>query len=101
MAEIAACGGFSSLDSADLEGIADYIGQLSELDPGSFSFRYWYDKDGKRSLSEALTHINLRNFANLMERLSLSISVVEDVAGLIRDYRAEMRAEMAQYMDYA
>ena len=70
LAAIAEAAGWSPLDSADVEGVDDYIRQLSSLDPDSFCFRYWHSKKGSRSLPEDLKHINLRHFADMMERLA-------------------------------
>jgi len=58
------------LPTDDIEGIDDYIRQISEVDPYSYSLRYAHSKKGDPSLPEGLTHINLRHFGELMDRLA-------------------------------
>jgi hypothetical protein len=72
LAAIGAAAGWSPLDSADVEGVDDYIHQLSSLDPDSFSFRYWNSKKGDGNLPQDLKLINLRHFAEMMERLRIT-----------------------------
>lgn len=55
--------------SADLNAVEDCIKQFSEYDPSSTAFRYPTDKKGKKSLP-GLTHINLKNFSEIMENLA-------------------------------
>jgi hypothetical protein len=53
----------------DLEAVDDYIKQFSEIDPASTSFRYPVDMAGKPSIPD-VTHINLRNLYDVMQKLS-------------------------------
>jgi hypothetical protein len=62
--------GWEELPLEDVEGIDDYIRQLCEVDPRSYSLRYAHSTKGDPSLPETLTHINLRHFGELMERLA-------------------------------
>ena len=56
--------------SDDLEAVDEAISQFSVVDPTSQVFRYPTDKKGKRSLPPDLTYINLRNLAEVMEKVS-------------------------------
>jgi hypothetical protein len=46
LSAVSKAAGWTELDTADEEGIDDYICQLSKLDPDSFSFRYTRSKKG-------------------------------------------------------
>lgn len=95
---------WDEIDIEDIEGIDSYISQLSMLDPDSFSFRYTHSRGGVRSLPENLKHINLRHFAEMMERLADYLDGIDEGTGELLQAKAEMetewRNEMAQYMDY-
>lgn len=43
--------GWGKPEAADVEGVDNYIRQLSALDPDSYSFRYAHSKRGHRSIS--------------------------------------------------
>jgi hypothetical protein len=86
--------GWSELPIEDIEGINDYIRQISEIDPHSYSLRYAHSKEGAPSLPEGLTHINLRHFGEHMDRLArypwgidVGMSAIEDMK---YDYESEM-----------
>jgi len=97
--------GWGELDAADVEGSDDYIRQLSELDPDSFSFRYTRSKKGTPSLPAELKRINLRHFAEMLERLADFLDGLDTGLRVLEEGKSEMEAEwrkeMAQYMEYA
>jgi hypothetical protein len=57
-------------EAADLEGLREYIRQLSAVDPFSTSFRYWKSKTGNQSLPASPYSFNIRHFSELMGRLA-------------------------------
>jgi hypothetical protein len=57
------------LPQEDIDGVNSYIRQLTEVDPEAQSFRYAVTKKGERSVPE-VKHINIRVFAEAMERLA-------------------------------
>ena len=69
--------GWNELPSEDIEGIDDYTYQMSEIDPAYYSLRYAHSKKGESSLPKDLTHMNLRHFGDLMERLANYLSGLE------------------------
>ena len=89
----------------DVHGIDDYIAQLSKMDQDSFAFRYTHSKKGERSLPPELTRINLRNFAEMLERLANYFDGMDAALYSLVEAKSEMeaeyRSEMAHYMDYA
>jgi hypothetical protein len=87
------------LPAQDIEGIDDYIRQISEVDPYSYSLRYAHSKKGDPSLPEHLTHINVRNFGELMDRLAEYLSGIDAGMGAIEDMKHEYDSEMASYAD--
>lgn len=52
----------------DLDAVQECISQLTEVDPTSTAFRYSTDRSDNPSLP-GLTHINLRNLAEIIDRL--------------------------------
>jgi hypothetical protein len=64
----AAC--WNELRSEDVEGIEDYVRQITEIDPDSYSLRYSHSKKGDPLLPKDFTHINLRHFGDVMERMA-------------------------------
>jgi hypothetical protein len=74
----------------DLEAIDESIKQFSEIDPSSESFRYPVNKDGGKLLPFDLRYINLRNLADVMEKLSNFFEAVEMELSVYLDYKQEM-----------
>ena len=52
----------------DLNSAEDYVNQFVAVDPSSTAFRYPTDLNGRASVP-GITHINIRNFAEIMKRL--------------------------------
>ncbi len=99
MADIA---GWARLPNDDLEGIDSYIRQLTALDPDSFSFRYTRSKKGAPSLPLELKRINLRHFAEMMERLADYLDGLDTAVSVLEEGKAEMEAAYRDaYGDYA
>lgn len=96
---------WKKLDRKDIDGIDAYIRQLVNLDPDSFSFRYARSKKGEPSLPADLRNINIRHFAEMMERLASYLGAIDDATDHLEEAKAEMEAawrnEMASYMDWA
>ncbi len=100
-AAITKAAGWNELPTEDVEGIDDYIRQIFEVDPGSYSLRYAHSKKGGPSLPKDLTHINLRHFGELMERLANYLGGLEaamcDLEGLKQDFEADMASYSDDY----
>jgi hypothetical protein len=97
--------GWGTPDSEDVAGIDAYIWQLQELDPDSFSFRYARTKDGSPTLPSDLKGVNVRHFAEMMERFSSYLDGIDSATDYLEECRAEMEVEwrsgMASYMDWS
>src|SRR6185437_9751000 len=89
--------GWGSLDLQDVEGIDSYISQLMRLDPDSCRFRYARSKKGGPSLPSKLKLINLRHFAEMMERLVSYLDAIDSAV----DHLEEMEAECWRNSDCA
>jgi hypothetical protein len=87
--------GWDEIDGAHIEGIDDYIRQLSKLDADSFSFRYSHSKRGRPSLPRDLKNINLRHFGDLMSRLADYLYGMDEAVSWLVETKAEMEAESA------
>jgi len=75
----------------NMAGVDSYIRQLSTVDRESQSFRYSISSKGDPALA-GLTHINIRTFAEKMERLCDLFVSIEGNLQLHLDFEAEMRA---------
>lgn len=67
---------------ASLAATTEHLDQWSQLDRDSFSFRYPTDKNGDPSLSFSIRHLNIRNIADLVERID---NVLSGMAGYLED----------------
>jgi hypothetical protein len=98
---ISEAAGWDELPAADVEGIDDYIRQLCEVDPESYSLRYAHSKKGAPSLPKELSLVNLRHFGDLMERLANYLYGLEAATAHLEDMKQEMESEMESEMaDY-
>ena len=75
--------------SEDFDAVDKYIQQFSEHDPTSIAFRYPTDKKGKKSLP-GITHINLRNFSEIMNNLASLL----DAASVGISYYLDLKGDM-------
>ncbi len=80
----------------DLEAIEEEITEFSNTDPGSMAFRYPIDTEDKPSLP-GLSHINLRNLAEVMEKLAAFLDAASIAISVYQDQKSEMESA---YQDY-
>jgi hypothetical protein len=97
--DITKAGGWVDLPIEDINGIDDYIRQISEIDPDSQRLRYSHLKKGEPSLPEQLTHINLRHFGELMDRLARYLWGIDLGMSALEDMKHDYESEMASYAD--
>jgi hypothetical protein len=96
---ISKAAGWDELPSEDVKGIDDCIRQISEVDPKSYSLRYAHSKKGDPSVPADLTHINLRHFGAVMDRLANYLSGVDSGVSEIEVMKHDYESEMASYAD--
>ncbi len=93
---------WKQLPTEELDGVDDYIYQLVSIDPHSYSFRYATSKKGARSLPKNMKNINLRHFADLMERLASFLDGIDLSTRHVIEAEAELEAmyhsEMMSYL---
>jgi hypothetical protein len=92
--------GWEEPDQIDMEGVDDYIRQISELDRDGFSFRYAHSKEGDRLLPEHLKHINIRHFAEMMDRLVGYIDEIDTATSVVKEWQDDMEAEYGRDYSY-
>lgn len=85
--------GWGEFDPDELEGIDEHISQLSAMDPDSFAFRYVRSKTGAMALPPDLKLINLRHFAEMMERLANTLNALDAATSHLQEVKIEMEAE--------
>ena len=80
-------------DREGLEGIDAVVQELAAVDPQSMAFRYPVDKKTRKPLIRpSITHINLRNFRDVLREVS---SLLDGASTGITEYlsdKSEMRA---------
>lgn len=75
----------------DFSEIENYIQQYAQIDPQSTAFRYPTDKKGEPSL-KGLKHINLRNLAEIMEKVAILLDGASEELDLIFQDKCEMES---------
>jgi hypothetical protein len=78
--------------SDDLDAVDDCLTQFYKVDPTSMSFRYPTDKKGNPIIT-GIKHINLRNLAEIMERISTFFEGVETGISEYLSLKCEMESE--------
>ncbi len=76
----------------ELDHVQPCIDEFDEHDPESFSFRYPTDKKGNASLRD-ITHINVRNLNETMNRLSSFLDGIALDLGQKLEWTYEMQRE--------
>jgi hypothetical protein len=72
----------------NFENAKGVIMQFSKIDPKSMAFRYPVTPNGDKTLS--ITHINVRNFGEVMERLANFLDAVSDQIAHYKDISSDM-----------
>ena len=90
--------GWETPNVAALEGVDACIRQLSQVDLDSFAFRYPYSKKGDRSLPDTLSYINIRHFAEVMDRLASYIDGIDTGASVVEEWQDDLEAEWRNNM---
>lgn len=83
--------GWDQVSDEDIGGVENHIQQLTTLDPDSFSFRYAGSKDGVSYLPKELTSINLRHFAQMVEKLAEYLDALDTAVSVLYDAKQECR----------
>jgi hypothetical protein len=79
-----------TIPTQDLTAISEAIGQFCEVDPTSQAFRYPTTRDGQQSLPTGLHYINLRNLADVMQRIGGFFEGAAMMVSVYLDYKREM-----------
>jgi hypothetical protein len=86
-------------DRADIRNVESCLRKFDELDPTSQSFRYPVNRGGAPSLPEELTHLNLRQVRDVVDRLGGFLDSADAMLGAYLDTKAEMDAEYRSEME--
>ena len=82
----------------DLEAVEEGITEFSTTDPSSTAFRYPNDTDDKPSLP-GLRHINLRNLAEIMEKLAAFLDAASMAISVSLDQKKEIESAYEDNID--
>lgn len=83
----------AELSPIDVREAAAIISEFARIDDSSMAFRYPDDRQGQNLLPDIM-HINVRQFAEAMERLSTTL----DDLVLVFDYLAHLREQEALFL---
>ena len=86
-------------DDTTLEDTQQYIQTFHDFDQSSDLFRYPCNKNMKPYFLSA-RKFDIENVASCFEELCNFLDAVDSMLSEIKDYEAEMAAEMASYYDY-
>lgn len=78
-------------DSEQLDGVGEQVDQLAAVDPGSFAFRYPFDRAGGMSLPEDIRGFNLRYFADRIDEIANLLTGASEGIAVYREYKAEAK----------
>ena len=78
------------VEKNDLEAVSECIQQFCELDPRSEAFRYPINQNGDKLLPSDLKYINIRNLAEIMEKLSYFFEGTEMMVSVYLDNKQDM-----------
>jgi hypothetical protein len=93
LTEIFEAVGWEKPERIDTEGVDDYMHQMSQLDQNGFGSRYAHSKRGDRFLPKDLTHINIRHFAEMMDRLVSYIDGIDTATSVVEEWYDDMCVE--------
>ena len=82
----------------DFDNAGRLIDEFCQVDPFATGFRYPVDRDGNQSLT--LTHINIRNFGEVMDRLGFFLDAISDQVAAFEDIANEMYNEYLGNIDW-
>jgi hypothetical protein len=81
----------------DIKNVGECLRRFHDLDPTSQQARYPVDRQNNPTL-EGLSHVNLRQLHEVVERLSGFLDAVAMTVSVYRDYKADADAEYAAEM---
>ena len=79
-------------DPEPLEVVEECLCELVSEDPFATAFRYPFDKKGEPS-AERLTHVNVLNMADVMDKLSAFLDAVHTQLSVLLETKSEMERE--------
>lgn len=87
-----------------LNAVEDRLGELCDVDSGSYAFRYPEDKEGTATLT-GMVHINLKQLRDVIQGISHVLDGSSTGMGeylnakheMMTEYRAEMHREYGEY----
>ncbi len=87
----------------DLDAIEVIIKEFSSVDPESMTFRYPVNLDGSPTLEPNITHINIRNFADVMGEVISNLEGMSVMISVYQGYQDEQNSyyqqENSEYQD--
>lgn len=86
------------ITNEDFTNAEKLILEFSNADPISMAFRYPVDKNGNKSLS--MTHINIRNLGEVLERMFYLFDALSDMVANYEDIANDMFRDLYSSADY-
>ncbi|BDG61952.1 hypothetical protein [Caldinitratiruptor microaerophilus] len=92
---------FPSIDKSDLDAVESVIYELDSADPSSFAFRYPFDRRGEPSKPNTGVYVDIRNFTDVMGRVSNFLDALNDYLSEYLNIKWELELDMHNdYEDY-
>ena len=89
-----------SIPKQDLEAIEEAIRQFCAIDPSSEAFRYPLTKKGQKSISPDVRYINLRQLAEVMEKVASFFDSASMMVSVYVDYKRDMDREFGRDFEW-
>ena len=89
-----------AVSESELEAVDEAIAEFTAVDPTSQAFRYPTDREGKRSLAADLRYINLRNLAEVMERIANFFDSAAMMISVYLEQKRDVEREYGAEFDY-
>lgn len=83
-----------SVSQETLDAVGESMSQFNEVDPYSQTFRYTETQKGTPTLHKRITHINVRNLKEVMERVGNFLEGANEWLSRIIDFENDMREEL-------
>ena len=87
-----------SVSQEELDVVEELVVQIIQVDPNGEAFRYAENKKTFSALPKHITHINVRNLMEIMERIGNFLEGTNECLSITIDYENEMREEVLRFL---
>ena len=88
------------IEQEDIDAAEEAINQFYRVDPTSQAFRYPFLRDGQPAIPPDIRYINLRNLAEIMEKVSNFLDAGAQMMAVYLEYKQDMALEFKNATDF-